>query len=327
MSRNREEIARIVATELDSAAPEDARAIANEICRRHGESVAAVIYYGSCLRKKTVDGGVLDFYALVDSYSAAYEGAPLMTLSNAMLPPNAFYVELPAGPERPHELRFKYNIITSADFAHGASMSSLHAIIWGRFCQPAALVHARDNAARANVESMMTDAVITAVAHMVSFLPGEGDTVRFTQETLWQGGFRETYSSEFRTERPETIQQLYRANPQRYDAVAAAALRELDADGVLHFEQSDADCTVSLPERSRRRNQVQWRTRKAVAKALYFPRLLKSAATFGDWLPYALWKLKRHTGVEIEPTERQRRHPLIWGWPVLFRLLKEQSLR
>ena len=200
----------MIATELDSAAPEDARAIADEICRRHGDSVAAVLYYGSCLRKKTVDGGVLDFYALVDSYSAAYEGAPLMTLSNAMLPPNAFYVELPAGPGRPKELRFKYNIITTADFAHGTSMSSLHAIIWGRFCQPAALVYARDDAARTNVESMMTDAVITAVAHMVSFLPGEGDSVRFTPEALWQGGFRETYSSEFRTERPETIQQLYR---------------------------------------------------------------------------------------------------------------------
>lgn len=317
----------MIATELDSAAPEDARAIADEICRRHGDSVAAVLYYGSCLRKKTVDGGVLDFYALVDSYSAAYEGAPLMTLSNAMLPPNAFYVELPAGPGRPKELRFKYNIITTADFAHGTSMSSLHAIIWGRFCQPAALVYARDDAARTNVESMMTDAVITAVAHMVSFLPGEGDSVRFTPEALWQGGFRETYSSEFRTERPETIQQLYRANPQRFDAMASAALRELDAGGVLHFEQGEADCIVRLPERSRRRSQVQWRTRKAVAKALYFPRLLKSAATFGDWLPYALWKLKRHTGVEIEPTERQKRHPLIWGWPVLFRLLKEQSLR
>ena len=111
------------------------------------------------------------------------------------------------------------------------------------------------------------------------------------------------------------------------DAMASAALRELDAGGVLHFEQGEADCIVRLPERSRRRSQVQWRTRKAVAKALYFPRLLKSAATFGDWLPYALWKLKRHTGVEIEPTERQKRHPLIWGWPVLFRLLKEQSLR
>ena len=173
----------------------------------------------------------------------------------------------------------------------------------------------------------VTVAVVTAVARMVSFLPGEGDTVRVTSEKLWQTGFRETYSSEFRTERPETIAELYRADPQRYDAIAAAALRVLDSQGQLAFEPHGATFEITMPERARRRALVQWRTRKAMAKALYFPRLLKSAATFGDWLPYALWKLKRHTGVDIEPTERQRRHPLIWGWPVLFRLLREQSLR
>jgi len=47
----------------------------------------------------------------------------------------------------------------------------------------------------------------------------------------------------------------------------------------------------------------------------------------GDWLPYAIWKLNRHTGVRIEPTDRQRRHPLVYGWPVILRLLRQQKLR
>jgi hypothetical protein len=55
--------------------------------------------------------------------------------------------------------------------------------------------------------------------------------------------------------------------------------------------------------------------------------LLKSAATFGDWLPYVLWKLERHGGTRIELTDRQRRHPLIWGWPVLWRVLRRRDLR
>jgi len=38
-------------------------------------------------------------------------------------------------------------------------------------------------------------------------------------------------------------------------------------------------------------------------------------------VPYILWKLERHTGRPIEVTERQRRHPLLFGWPVLARLL------
>ena len=320
---HRERITRTVAAELAADAPPEAHVIADEIRRRHGDCVAAVLYYGSCLRKSAVEGGVLDFYALVDSYADAYS-SPVMTLSNAMLPPNAFYVQLP---HDGGELRFKYNIITTTDFAHGASMSSLHSIIWGRFSQPAVLVRARDERARARVVDALTESVLTMVAHMVAFLPGDGDTVRFTTEELWQAGFRETYSSEFRTERPETIQQLYRAAPERYDRLAIDALEALAVGGGLQLDRDGDALVVAVPERTRRRAQVQWRGRKAAAKALYFPRLVKSAFTFGDWLPYALWKLNRHTGVEIEPTERQLRHPLIWGWPVLFRLLKEQSLR
>jgi hypothetical protein len=55
--------------------------------------------------------------------------------------------------------------------------------------------------------------------------------------------------------------------------------------------------------------------------------LLKSALTFGDWLPYALWKLERHTGTRVELTDRQRRAPLIWGWPVIVKLLWQRALR
>ena len=68
------------------------------------------------------------------------------------------------------------------------------------------------------------------------------------------------------------------------------------------------------------------RLRRPAAKALAFVQLLKSAFTFGDWLPYALWKLERHTGHRVELTERQRRHPLIFGWPVLLRLLRSRDL-
>ena len=51
----------------------------------------AVIFYGSCLRKRT-DEGVLDFYALVDDYRAAYRSRYLRTV-NAALPPNVFFLE------------------------------------------------------------------------------------------------------------------------------------------------------------------------------------------------------------------------------------------
>ena len=71
----------------------------------------------------------------------------------------------------------------------------------------------------------------------------------------------------------------------------------------------------------------RWRRRTPRAKGVYFFRLIKSAFTFGDWLPYVLWKLGRHTGVSVELTPLQRRYPLIFGWPVIFKLLVSQKLR
>jgi hypothetical protein len=165
--------------------------------------------------------------------------------------------------------------------------------------------------------------VRTAIA--LQGIAGECD---LDPEALWQEGFRATYSTELRTERPETIRELFAAAPERYATVTALAAAELAARGAIRLPDAagrplrvvvNAAWTSDLARR--------WRRRTPLAKCVYFFRLIKSAFTFGDWLPYALWKLGRHTGVSVELTPLQRRHPLIFGWPVIFRLLLSQKLR
>ena len=63
------------------------------------------------------------------------------------------------------------------------------------------------------------------------------------------------------------------------------------------------------------------------ARSLGLLRLFKTAWTFGDWVPYVLWKLERHTGRRIEATERQRKHPFLFGWPISIPLLFRRNLR
>ena len=58
-----------VARELHESAPLPAQVLAEAIRERHGDVVAAVLFYGSCLRKATHEG-VLDFYVIVDDYVA-----------------------------------------------------------------------------------------------------------------------------------------------------------------------------------------------------------------------------------------------------------------
>lgn len=316
-------VARIVETELARPAPAQACAFTAEICRRHGDTVAAILFYGSCLRTQRFADGVLDFYVLVDDYRTAYPSR-LLAWANALLPPNVFYLERWDGQTT---LRAKYAVISSADFAAASTPRGIHAIIWARFCQPSLLVYARDEASRAAVIGAVEQSVLTMVGRMVPFLPITGERLRFQPAQLWQHGFAETYRTELRPERAETIRALYDAAPDRYDQVTYAALHALRQQGRLDFHVEEPWVDVTIPTQQRRAARIAWRVRGPLAKLLYAVRLLKSAATFGDWLPYVLWKLERHTGVHIEPTARQRAHPFVWGWPVILKLLLQRALR
>ena len=103
-----------IAEELDCPAPAAARFLTDAILERHGDTVAAVLFYGSCLREDTHEG-VLDFYVLVDSYRDAYPSRYLRVV-NALVPPNVFFLS------RDSELgtlRCKYAVISLADFERG----------------------------------------------------------------------------------------------------------------------------------------------------------------------------------------------------------------
>lgn len=313
------DLATLVEAELGRPAPPAAAVLAARIRERHGDATAAVVFYGSCLRRDTNEG-VLDFYALVDSYRAAYPSRLLAT-ANALLPPNVFYLEADCGRER---VRAKYAVVSLDDFAAGAAGRSLRSGIWARFCQPALAVHLRDAAAREALVSAVVESHLTAVGRVAPLLP-KGEPLAW--ERLWQRVFRETYAGEMRPEAETAIEKLYAAAPERYDRAGAAAFRELEErhPDTLRVEILDAGFCIhgaqAVPAR------FGPGLRRLLAKGAYAAQLFKTAFTFGDWLPYALWKLERHTGTRIEPSERQRRHPLIFGWPILWRVLARRDLR
>src|SRR5262245_1219662 len=312
------ELSALVRGEFARPAPPAAALLADRIRARHGASTAAVVFYGSCLRRGTAEG-VLDFYALVDAYRAAYASRSL-ALANAVLPPNVFYLEARLGGE---QVRAKYAVVSLADFARGAAGGWLRTGIWARFCQPALAVHLRDEGSREELVASVVEAHLTAVRSVLPLLP-EGERVSF--EELWQRVFRETYAGEMRPEGDAAVEKLYAADPVRYDQAGASALRELaERTPGLGVEIDEGGFRSELA--SRGRDRLGWRLRRPAAKAAYAAQLVKTAFTFGDWLPYALWKLERHTGTHIEPSERQRRHPLLFGWPILWRVLSRRQLR
>jgi hypothetical protein len=317
-----EALAKLVSLELaEPVAPEVTR-LAEAIRSRSGRATAAVLFYGSCLRKRTAEG-VLDFYVLVDSYREANPGR-LHALANRLLPPNVFYVEL-AG-ER-GMLRAKYAVVSLADFARGAAGRWLRSGIWARFSQPARAVWLRDAAAAQSVAAACAEAALTLLARTLPLLPGEGERVHASAAELWQTAFRETYGAEMRPESPEAAAGLFHEQPERYARVAQLAALELEARGALRVLAAGDALEVELPAGGRRQGRRRSRLRRPLAKLAYVAQLVKTGFTFGDWLPYALWKLERHSGTRFVASERQRRHPFLFGLPLLVRALRERALR
>src|SRR3954451_3118257 len=126
----------LVAEEL--ALPVDPRvgAVAAAIAAKHGEASRAVLFYGSCLRERELDGLMLDFYLIVSDYRAAY-GKRWLALANKLIPPNVFYFEQDG-------LAAKYAVLSEADFRHECSPDAWTVSTAARFAQPSRLVWSAD---------------------------------------------------------------------------------------------------------------------------------------------------------------------------------------
>src|SRR3954452_9382543 len=130
---------KLVAEEL--ALPVDPRvgAVAAAIAAKHGAASRAVLFYGSCLREKRLDGLMLDFYLIVSDYRAAYEKRWL-AIANRLIPPNVFYFEQDG-------LAAKYAVLSEADFRRLNGAETNNVSVWARFAQPSRLVWTADEAA------------------------------------------------------------------------------------------------------------------------------------------------------------------------------------
>ena len=239
-----------------------------------------------------------------------------------MLPPNVFYLETES---EWGVLRTKYAVISIRDFEASVSQRCIHPYIWARFAQPALLVYQRDAQTGYAAVRGCSQAIITLIQRLSPFLQAEGRIQRYSTAALWQAAFGLTYGAERRAESDAYIQRMYESAPARYDSAARYGLEVLEArgwvdrlttretEGETHFE-------VEMPEARRKWARLRWQFSRPIARAIAVGRLLKTAFTFGDWVPYVLWKMERHTGEPIHLSDRQRAHPLIFGWPVIWRV-------
>jgi len=283
----------LVAAELSTPVDPRVAAIAAAIAAKHGSASQAVLFYGSCLRQKQLEGLMLDFYLIVSDYSAAYEKTWLAA-ANRLIPPNVFYFE--------HEgLASKYAVLSEADFSRFCAAKAPDLSVLARFAQPSRLVWKANDA----VADRMIDAVAEAprvLAEMTAPMVGNANST-----DLWRRAFELTYSTELRAERKERPASIVDQFPDYYERLSRAIPLESMA-GIQEAAES-------------------WQRYRRRGKRAQVLRLAKATATFAGGVDYIAWKINRHAGTDIEIKPWQRRWPLFAAISLLPRLLRSGAVR
>ncbi|HEY0315316.1 MAG TPA: hypothetical protein VGC28_03520 [Sphingomonas sp.] len=294
----------LVAAEL--AEPVDPRVtiLAAAVAARYPGAARAVLFYGSCLREKQLDGLMLDFYLIVSDYRAAYGGGWLAA-ANRLIPPNVFPFEADG-------LVCKYAVLSEADFARLCSSAAPDPSVWARFAQPTRLVWAADAAAREAAIGAVARAAPTLIALTAPTMePGmDGDPL-----IVWREGFTLTYGAELRAERSGRPGAIVDADPERYRRFGDAAR------GLV------GRSPVPVPEAAREGARAGWRRMQRRGKRTVALRLLKASATFAGGIDYLAWKINRHAGTEIAIKPWQRRWPILGAITLLPKLLARGAVR
>lgn len=279
--------------------------------------MVGILYYGSCLRKGDASEGLVDLYLIVEGYRAAYGPSP-RALFNWLLPPNVFYLEHPFGQGK---VRAKYALLSLPQLQRG-TCCWLQPYLWGRFAQPIALLHARDEAARRALLEAMGQALLRFVAATLPLLPE-----RFSVRDLWEQGLAQSYRTELRAERAGRQAELFATDEPYYRALTDAALPRLGLRVRKEAEDPDAAYRAQIGQGRRWLARATWFLRRVQGRLLHLLRLVKGLFTFSGGVDYILWKLERHSGVRLEASERVRRHPLIFGWGLVWRLYRRGAFR
>jgi hypothetical protein len=292
VSMNMPALRELITAELETPIDPAISGLADRIRAGRG-GIGAVLFYGSGLWKPPAGDTVFDFYILVDSY-LAFDARRTHALAGRVLPPNVYYLE--AG-----DLRCKYAVIRFDQFQRAAAGRSPNSQIWARFAQPCRLVYARDRAARTAVAAMLADAVVTFHAQTLPLLAA-GD---HAPGSVWIRGLRQTYGNEWRTESGDRAEDIYAASRDALDARSRLVLPHCGPAGHVATRGP----------------------RRLLSKTVYFLQLVKAVFTFDGGVDYALWKIERQSGVKLEASEFQRRHPLIAAWPLVWKAWRAGGLR
>jgi hypothetical protein len=292
------ELRELVSEELTTRVDPRVSAMAEAIAAKHGSASRAVLFYGSCLRQRQLEGLMLDFYLIVSDYSAAY-AKRWLAVANRLIPPNVFYFEH-------DDLRAKYAVLSEQDFAHECGPGAWTVSTAARFAQPSRLVWSADAGAGDRTVNTICKAAPSLLGWTLPLAKGASSA------ELWTRAFALTFGAELRAERLDRSRSIVEADPGRYECFTPQALAQISGETARR-----------TPEQAKR----WWLRMQRHGKRYSVARLAKASATFAGGPSYIAWKINRHAGTEIALKPWQQRHPLLAAITLLPRLLRSGAVR
>ena len=279
---------------------------------RVGGGLRALVLYGSTRRRGDARSGLVDLMAIVRDYRSVHGAGPAAVL-NYMLPPNVYYLETD-GPDG--RLRCKFILISERSL-RARTGGGLDVYFWARFTQPCRCIWRADDEALETIASSRAAAADAFARRAAGLCTGTLDACGF-----WTRALAASYACELRPEPPGAAAALVASDPDFWAGLSRLAVAPLE-----HVQAVDGGYRFDTGATRRLATRAGWLARRLANRALHVLRLLKAAGTFTNGVDYLCWKIERHSGVRVQPTERMRRHPRLSAWRMLFRLWRRGALK
>ena len=317
-------LAAVRARVLPAAPAPEAAALARHILEMAGDSVSAIVFFGSRKSRARPDPySAFDLFVVADPPRAFYErltarGAlrrspALLAALQAVLPPNQISLAAQPGDAAP---RAKCAVVTRRDLRRQTSPRRDDHFCLGRLFQPTEILYAA-----AGGEDEILAALVQA--HAMTYvwgrpwLPARFDVGEYCRTLL-----RVSFAAEIRPEPEGRAQALFEAQEPYLRPVYDTLLAALAAAGELREEAPGVYALVrpvGVTERLRLAAYFHWSKVRATV------RWAKYVVTFDDWLDFIVRKARRHTGEDIVLSDRERRMPLLFLWPRVIHYLRHKD--
>lgn len=311
---------------VDESITPEASDLAAYLAWAFGDATLAVIHYGSRAQGRwTRSESAFDFFVIVTAYGAAYRSlagtagmhrSPRFATGLArILPPNVISLRRTTDSG---ERIAKIAVFSERDFRRETSERARDHFTRGRLMQHVVVAWSRDAAAREIAVQGIVNARRTTFQWGRPFLPAMFSVEEFCTALLSQ-----SLQGEIRPEQTDHAANLVAAQRETLMTAYGELLDELAARGALVRHGSQYALMRSVGTLERARVGLFFR----VSKARNFVRLFKHVALYDGWMDYIIEKVNRSSGYRITVTERERRWPLLFGWPKFIRYLRSRPQR